>query len=909
MTTPHHHPTGPGRQQPALATSEDRFRLLVTATSDVVYRMSPDWSEMWRLDGREFIEDTDEPSRTWLERYIPTDDRPRVLEAIADAIRRRCVFELEHPVVRVDGSFGWTSSRAIPVLDARGDITEWLGTASDVTRRKEAEASLRMSEERLRLAACAAGFGYYDADLITGEVYWSTEMRILLGLEIDGPTVSVGSVPDFVHPEDRDRVQERIRASFDPGSGGTFEDEHRIERPDGSIRWVLLKGNTLFSGGGDRRRPIRATGVLLDITGRKEAEARLRASEERFRLSEERFRAFMDNSPAAAWMSDSDGRIVYLSRTYRGMFLLPEGEVIGRSCFDLYPEDIAGRYVENMRAAAKAGGPVECIEPGIRRDGSEGQFLVYKFPLTDPGGPLIGGVAVDITAQREAERRLLEQEERYRLLAEANPIGIVHATMSGAILFCNEAYCRITGYLKDDFTSGRVGWATITPPEWLAVDEARIAEAKAKGFCEPYEKEYTRKDGTRVPVVVGFAFLDEVQEQAAAFILDVSAQKRAEAERERLVEQLKDADRRKTEFLMMLAHELRNPLAAVDNATTVLKLSAEPENLAFARDIIVRQTRQFARLIDDLLDVSRITSGKIRLRREPCDAGTILKQAVEATMPLIDERGHRLEIEFEEGTLPLQADATRVGQIVINLLTNAAKYSEDGGRIRLGGKREGDHVVITVADEGVGIPPDKLPEMFELFAQGERSIARSEGGLGLGLTIVQRLAEMHGGSVSARSDGPGMGSTFTVRIPAATPAAQANGRPATPVPAGRYGARILVVDDNADTARSLVRLLKLLGNEAEAAHEGPSALDVARVMRPEFVLLDIGLPGMDGYEVARRLRDDPHCRASVIIALSGYGQDEDRRRSREAGFDHHLVKPVEIEVLLSLLSQAWDRGK
>jgi CheY-like chemotaxis protein len=332
-------------------------------------------------------------------------------------------------------------------------------------------------------------------------------------------------------------------------------------------------------------------------------------------------------------------------------------------------------------------------------------------------------------------------------------------------------------------------------------------------------------------------------------------------------------------------------------------MSDDPEDIGFAKDIIERQTGQLGRLIDDLLDVSRITSGKIRLKRELCDAGTILKQAIESAEPLIREKGHTFISEYEEGTLPLRADPLRLEQIVVNLLTNAAKYTESGGRIRVRAGREGEHVVISVEDNGVGIPPEKLPQMFELFAQGERSIARSEGGLGLGLTIVQKLAEMHGGSVSAESEGPGRGSAFTVRLPAAPRPAPASEGPGTPPRRERRGARILVVDDNADMARGMARLLKLHGNDVSVAYDGPSAVDTARAMRPEFILLDIGLPGMDGYEVARRLREDACCRAAVIIAISGYGQDEDRRRSREAGFDHHLVKPIEFDRLMSLMTQ------
>jgi signal transduction histidine kinase len=374
-------------------------------------------------------------------------------------------------------------------------------------------------------------------------------------------------------------------------------------------------------------------------------------------------------------------------------------------------------------------------------------------------------------------------------------------------------------------------------------------------------------------------------------------------ERERQAQALRENDRHKDEFLAMLAHELRNPLAAVNNAVTVLKMSDDEESRNWASDVVERQVQQLVRLIDDLLDVSRITSGKIRLRKEFVDASSILDQAIESARPLIEERRHEFSVSVERGQLPLYADVTRVAQIILNLLTNAAKYTNRGGRIWLTAVREDKHITISIRDNGLGIPPEKLPEMFRLFSQGDRSLARSEGGLGIGLTIVRKLAEMHGGSVEAHSEGPGKGSEFIVHLPSArTPK-----KPLPKAPRGQLpavgGARILVVDDNADTALGLVRLLSILGNEVSAVHDGPAAIESARTFRPHFVLLDIGLPGMDGYHVASALREDEALKNTVIIAVSGYGQEEDRRRSRAAGFDYHLVKPVDFESLTSLIGR------
>jgi CheY-like chemotaxis protein/nitrogen-specific signal transduction histidine kinase len=384
---------------------------------------------------------------------------------------------------------------------------------------------------------------------------------------------------------------------------------------------------------------------------------------------------------------------------------------------------------------------------------------------------------------------------------------------------------------------------------------------------------------------------------------DVTREKAAGLERDQLNRELSEKDKRKDEFLAMLAHELRNPLAAIGNAVMLSSRSDLRDHLEWSLGVIRRQMRHLSRLIDDLLDVSRISRGKIELKCARVDAETILRHAVETVRPLIEEKQHALDVAIEPGGLWTDADPTRLEQIIVNLLNNAAKYTEKGGRIEVAAGREGDAVRIVVSDTGVGIPPEKLSDMFELFVQGDRSLARSEGGLGIGLTVVKKLVEMHGGSISARSDGPGRGSEFTIRVPAAMPIAGAvHDAPKIAPSAG--GSRVLVVDDNVDTVLGLSKILTILGHQVTTAFNGPDAIEAARRTRPEFVLLDLGLPGMDGYEVARRLRSDDCCRHAVIIAITGYGHEADRNRSKESGFDHHLVKPLDHDALVTILSRS-----
>ncbi|WP_240911550.1 hybrid sensor histidine kinase/response regulator [Paludisphaera soli] len=370
----------------------------------------------------------------------------------------------------------------------------------------------------------------------------------------------------------------------------------------------------------------------------------------------------------------------------------------------------------------------------------------------------------------------------------------------------------------------------------------------------------------------------------------------------RLYRAIRDDDRRKGEFLAMLAHELRNPLSPLLHALQMLGPGAGP-----LRDVAERQARHLVRLVDDLLDVSRISTGKIELRRGVVDLREAVAHAAETARPLIESRRHELTITLPEEPIPLEADAARLEQILVNLLNNAAKYTEPGGLIAVEARREGEDAVVRVQDSGVGIEPELLPRIFDLFTQAGRSLDRSQGGLGVGLTLVRRLVQLHGGEVSAGSPGVGRGSEFVVRLPIRAfregGSTQDEGSPPSG-PGGRGAAGpkfVLIVDDNADAALTLARLLESSGHRVEAAHDGPAALERAGSRPPDVVLLDIGLPGMDGYEVARRLRASGLDRA-MIVALTGYGQEEDRRRSREAGMDAHLTKPVDLQTLNELFS-------
>jgi signal transduction histidine kinase/ActR/RegA family two-component response regulator len=417
---------------------------------------------------------------------------------------------------------------------------------------------------------------------------------------------------------------------------------------------------------------------------------------------------------------------------------------------------------------------------------------------------------------------------------------------------------------------------------------------------------------TLVPLLARMPMSGDVE----GYEREIAERQRAEAallNSEAAARKLAEADARKNEFLAMLGHELRNPLAPIRNAVKVMKqLGSDDPDLCWARDVVDHQVRQMAQLVDDLLEISRVTSGKVRLQREVVDVATIVAFATETSRPVLEAHHHRLSISLPLNAVHVNADPIRMAQVLSNLLNNAAKYTKPGGQVRLAAVREGLEVVFRVRDNGIGIPPEMLSGIFDLFAQVDHSLDHSQGGLGLGLTLVRSLVEMHGGSVQALSEGLSRGSEFIVRLPVldlTQVQVEASKAPPDTITSQKEQSRravlrVLVVDDNVSSALSLAKVLKLDGHEVQVTHDGEGAIEAVQRFRPEVVLMDIGLPGMDGYEVARRLRRDAELAKGIalLVAVTGYAEDEARRRSREAGFDHHLVKPVDPDGVLALLA-------
>jgi PAS domain S-box-containing protein len=495
----------------------------------------------------------------------------------------------------------------------------------------------------------------------------------------------------------------------------------------------------------------------------------------------------------------------------------------------------------------------------------------------------------------------IEAQSLLAAIVASSEDAIVSKTLDGIITSWNRGAERLFGWTPDEAIGKSIH---LIVPQELRDQERDILNRVRRGeSVEHLDVERVRKDGSRVHISVTISPVRDRHGHtigASKTARDITARKRWEEQLVRSEETLQEADRRKDEFLATLAHELRNPLAPISSGLHILRSSQDPAQRAIALEIMERQLAQMVRLVDDLLDVARITTGKVEVRHQPLDLAVAINDAVETSQPLLGPRRDNLRVTPPPQPVFVNGDRTRLAQVFANLLNNSRKYSEPGQPIAIVFGRDGDQAVIRVKDAGMGIHPEMLPRVFDMFRQADRTGGRSRGGLGIGLSLVKRIVELHGGTVTAHSEGLGLGSEFIVRLPAIESPRTEVVVPVMPgVPARR---KILVVDDNADAAESLAALLSINGHETRMAHDGPEALQQAERFHPDVVFLDIGMPTLDGHETAKLIRKQPWGKTMVLVALTGWGQNEDRRRSKDAGFNHHLVKPADPEVVEKLLS-------
>jgi PAS domain S-box-containing protein len=633
--------------------------------------------------------------------------------------------------------------------------------------------------------------------------------------------------------------------------------------------------------------------------------------------------AIVESSDDAIISKSLDGIIQSWNAGAERLFGYAAAQAVGRHISLVIPSERLAEE-DDIIASLKQGNRIEHFDTErVRSDGRRILVSLTVSPVKDAAGKVIGASKIvrDVTHQRQAderERQLLAEaaasNAKFQAFFEQGALFAGIMDMSGTILEANRLSWEACGYTREQII-GKPFW---DGPWWAPVPDLveqikRASMQAAAGQIFRAEMPYVVADGShRMADVTIQPIRDDTGRvlYLAPTGVDITERKRAEAERakledslRRLAAELSEADRRKNEFLAMLAHELRNPLAPISNAARTLRLGGgDGDTLRSASEMLERQVAQMARLVEDLLDMSRITRGKIELRKEPIELAPVVDQAVEAGRALCTSMDQQLTVIMPPHPVYLEADPTRLAQVVGNLLNNASKFTDKGGHIWLTVEQDGGLAVIRVRDNGIGIAADHLPRVFEMFTQVDTSLERSRGGLGIGLTLVKTLVEMHGGTVEVHSDGPGRGSEFTVRVPVLSDTPKTLAQPAAVELMPATCRRVLIVDDSEDSAESLAMLLQMAGHDTHKAYDGYSAMEAAGRLRPDAVLLDIGLPGLNGYEVCRGIRKEPWGRELLLVALTGWGQEEDRQRSRDAGFDVHLVKPVDHEVLLKLLA-------
>jgi PAS domain S-box-containing protein len=605
----------------------------------------------------------------------------------------------------------------------------------------------------------------------------------------------------------------------------------------------------------------------------------------------------LDGMGDAFFQLDADWKLVAVNRQYETGWGRTSADSVGKGFWDEWPGDAGTDLDAQFRRVAAEGTPADFEY----HDAVRGRWSRVRVQPSPGGGLAV--FAQDVTERVRQQAELKASHERFAQLADSVPQIVTVRRANGDLEFVNRRWGEYTGR-PDAEADDVVG---VVHPDDIAGLNARWGIAKLARVTLEVESRFRRFDGEyRWFLTRAVPALDATDPAATRWFgtsTDVHDQREA-------ADRLREADRRKDEFLATLAHELRNPLAPIRNGLVVLKLGvSEPAAVERTRAMMERQLEHLVVLVDDLLDASRITQGKLTLRRVPADLARAVADAVEAVRPLTAQHAHRLVVECPPTTLCVDGDPTRLAQIVGNLLTNSAKYTPPGGNIRLTLERHADAAVLAVTDDGIGIPPAALGTIFGLFSQVDRTLEKTTGGLGIGLALVKGLVEMHGGTIAAESAGEGRGSTFTVRLPAlpadagdASPADE----PSLPAAVGPRRWRVLVVDDNEDGADSLAALLELSGHEVRTAYDGLQAVTAAGEFRPDLILMDVGMPRLNGLDATRRIREHDWGRAAHIVALTGWGQEQDRRKSADAGAHGHLVKPVAPETVFKLLAGLTD---
>lgn len=644
------------------------------------------------------------------------------------------------------------------------------------------------------------------------------------------------------------------------------------------------------------QRPIATAEQLRRrIAGLEQELESLRQRERAWTAREEELSDFVENAVVGLHKVGPDGTILWANAADYETLGYARDEYIGHNIADFHADhDQLHSILERLLA-----GKALCEQPALLKckDGSVRHVVISSNALFENGNFVNTRCFTrDVTRERLAEAALRETRLHLAAVVESSQDAIIAVDLAGRINAWNRGAEQLFGYPREEIVGRPI--VTIVPPELHEEERGIFARVLAGERVEHYETLRTRKDGRKLHISLT---VSPVRDVTGAYIgvskvgRDITAAKEAQRS-------LAEAARRKDEFLAILAHELRNPLAPIRYALSIAKQPKTTDaQRSRAGEVIERQVEHMGQLLDDLLDVSRIARGHVELKKKWIDLTSVIGAAIDAARPLLDRKGHALALDLPRETLRLEADPVRLTQILSNLLTNAAKYTDPGGQIQLRASQEGERVTLSVRDNGIGITADMKTRLFDLFAQATPALHRSEGGLGIGLALVKAFVEKHGGTVEARSDGAGQGSEFTVVLPTGRASSRRAPRASTQLPLTAKRLRVLVADDNTDSTQTSSMLLELWGHEVRVAHTGQEALDLAAQFMPDVALLDIGMPDMSGYEVAMAMRARPEGKRTTLIAVTGWGQEDDKQAAEAAGFDHHLTKPVDPRQLQPLL--------
>ena len=823
--------------------------------------------------------------------FVHPDDMASVIDSWRPMLEGATLEDVDVRIRRADGLYRWHTLHLLAARD-NGEIVQVVGVGIDIHHCKHAWEMYEASERRLQAAFEAARLGAWEWNMETGVVRMTSQLAQIYDFAEGTDTATPDELWRRVPPDYQSKFHAELSKALNEQQ--PFQVDYPILVTDGSMRWLRMRGESEHAEDGRLRRVY---GVTFDISAQRERD-------ERLSTSERRYRALVEATTALVWSADANGNnIVSESQWERFTGRTPESHAGSGWLEAVHPDDreeARRQWIQSVRLQT----PHDFTFRMRRHDGVYRMVRAHAAPLYDDNRRLQEwfGTTTDVTEQYEAKAAIEERNLRLSVAMSAANMTIFSLELA------NWSISWERGPGSQNPRQGST-FAYEAALNYVHIDDRAGLDTFLKQLASGQETDFPFEfrlllDG-RERWMHGSALLHRTARgdplRIVGSLIEITDRKRMEL-------MLRETDRRKDEFLAMLAHELRNPLAPLRTAIALMQKTAlaEPKVQELA-GLMQRQVQHMTRIVDDLLEVSRITQGHITLKQEPIFVGSAVYGAVEAVADMVESRAQRLEVSVPAGMMWIYGDATRLSQIFVNILNNASKYTPEGGHITVAVQAEDDRVTITIQDNGTGISADLLPDIFELFSQGERTLDRSNGGLGIGLSLVKKLVEMHDGTISIESPGPGMGTTVTVRLPRLhqherhpihPPLATA---PTIATPTQVAGLRILIVDDNRDAADSLAMVCESEAHTTRVAYTSHDAISLAHDFLPNVALLDIGLPDIDGYELAKRLRPKG-AKIPILVAVTGYGQAEDRLRAQVAGFDYHFVKPVDIDDLLGLLS-------